>query len=154
MDIERLKRGYNQVRVEGCVNGGAEREKCIEDAIAAIKSNPETALKREFIGLKNYAQFYDQRCDCQYGYGPRHGSICFRIERVDRGEAFVDEDAIYFLECERDWVPVTENTGRRELNLNVTDCMRKLLSAERDVETYRSALEQAEVEQLCVRTTT
>ena len=35
-------------------------------------------LKREYIGQKYYEAF-DQRCDCEYGYGPSHGSIYQRI---------------------------------------------------------------------------
>jgi len=31
-------------------------------------------LKREYIGQKYYEGF-DQRCDCEYGYGPSHGSV-------------------------------------------------------------------------------
>ncbi len=31
-------------------------------------------LKKEYIGQKKY-QGFDQRCDCEYGYGPSHGYI-------------------------------------------------------------------------------
>lgn len=35
-------------------------------------------LKREYIGQKYYGSF-DQRCDCEYGYVPSHGSIYQKI---------------------------------------------------------------------------
>tara|TARA_R100000781_G_scaffold109216_1_gene74087 strand:+ start:3102 stop:3593 length:492 start_codon:yes stop_codon:yes gene_type:complete len=46
-------------------------------AISRMANNPDS-LKREFIGNKRYEGYY-QECDCEYGYGPRHGSIVDRI---------------------------------------------------------------------------
>jgi hypothetical protein len=38
-------------------------------------------LKTEYLGIKNYAAFGDQREDHTYGMGPRHGTIVFSIGR-------------------------------------------------------------------------
>lgn len=46
-------------------------------AILKIANNPEY-LQTNFIGNKRYEGFY-QECDCEYGYGPRHGNIVDRI---------------------------------------------------------------------------
>lgn len=60
-------------------------------------------LKREFFGLKNYEGFSNQRTDCQYGYGPRHGSIIFRVGLTDAAREYRGftnaerDDAIYYL---------------------------------------------------------
>ena len=62
-------------------------------------------LWRVFFGTKNYDQWSGQRCDCEYGCGPRHGSICFRIGLTDaarkRRQADLSADeveaAIYYL---------------------------------------------------------
>jgi len=62
-----------------------EREYLIEEAIRLIQANPETAMKTEYLGIKNYASFGDQREDHTYGMGPRHGTIVFSIGRC--GEA-------------------------------------------------------------------
>lgn len=58
-------------------------------------------LAKEFYGNKNYGSYY-QRCDCQYGYGPRHGSICEEVglRSEYRGEELTDEEkdaCIYYL---------------------------------------------------------
>jgi hypothetical protein len=58
------------------------REYLIEEAIGRIQADPAEALKAEYLGIKNYAHFGDQRCDCSYGYGPTHGTIVFSIGRV------------------------------------------------------------------------
>lgn len=36
-------------------------------------------LNNVFFGCKNYDRWTHQREDCEYGYGPRHGSIVFAI---------------------------------------------------------------------------
>lgn len=36
-------------------------------------------LRRKFFGTKDYDRWSDQRCDCAYGYGPRHGTIVFSV---------------------------------------------------------------------------
>lgn len=56
--------------------------KLLDDAMdwfAGTEKQYATNLVKEFMGVKNYDGFYHQRTDCQYGYGPRHGSIVFSI---------------------------------------------------------------------------
>lgn len=47
---------------------------------AAVKSlaNGAESMGRDAIGAKRYDRFH-QRCDCEYGYGPAHGSIVFQV---------------------------------------------------------------------------
>ncbi|MFA6831874.1 MAG: hypothetical protein WCR36_06355 [Bacteroidaceae bacterium] len=57
-------------------------------------------LKREYIGQKYYGAF-DQRCDCEYGYGPSHGSIYQRIGLRNPKKELTDTDiecCLYLLE--------------------------------------------------------
>jgi len=68
------------LKLEGVCNT-IEREKVIEDAISRLQTDPENAFATGFMGIKNYASFGDQRCDCEYGTGPRHGEIVFSIGR-------------------------------------------------------------------------
>jgi len=63
-----------------------------EEAIAYFQANPKPDRK-EYFGIKNYAGFGDQRCDCEQGYGPTHGSIVFEID-YNRKNPSVDEDGI------------------------------------------------------------
>lgn len=101
IDLARCRRGMAQLRVEGF-----PRPALIEEAIAAIQKAPTNALMVQYFGIKNYAGFGDQREDHEYGYGPRHGSIVFRIERTDealRTRKALDADAIYYLEAYRDF---------------------------------------------------
>lgn len=107
IDIQRCIRAMENISVEGVCNNRT-RESLVEEAISKIVTNPENPFSKEFLGLKNYAHFSDQRCDCSYGCGPRHGSIVFSIgrQRLKVGApvpvAFGD-DEIYLLECVRDF---------------------------------------------------
>jgi len=64
-------------------NRATVRQEAIADAIKAIASS-EDPLSNEYIGVKNYAHFGDQREDHSYGMGPRHGNIVFKIGRSTR----------------------------------------------------------------------
>lgn len=103
---------------------GVPRVATINRAILDIKSNPEKAMAGGFLGVKIYSGFGDQDCDCEYGMGPRHGSIVFSIGRTRGGRDGValGADEVYLLECVRDFGSVedTEDNDRfskRRLNL-------------------------------------
>lgn len=51
----------------------------IDDAITEIAARDGEKFHKEFFGAKIYDRWYGQRCDCMYGYGPRHGSIILEI---------------------------------------------------------------------------
>ena len=68
-----------------------EREYLIEEAIRLIQQDPENAMRTEYLGIKNYAAFGDQREDHSYGMGPRHGTIVFSIGR-DRSHPLEPSD--------------------------------------------------------------
>ncbi|HHX31451.1 MAG TPA: hypothetical protein GX712_02540 [Bacteroidales bacterium] len=56
-------------------------------------------MRTQFFGNKKYEGFY-QRCDCEYGYGPRHGSIVDRIGLIDKEHQFTDDEkdaCIYYI---------------------------------------------------------
>lgn len=59
------------------------RQVAIYDSILKLQSNPGW-FDNNYIGVKNYSVFGDQREDHEYGRGPKHGSIVFRIEIKDR----------------------------------------------------------------------
>lgn len=71
----------------------------IKEAIKDFQTNEFFKIQRRYYGIKNYAGFGDQRNDCEYGYGPRHGSIVFQIEIVNKSEPTEDmiNNAIYYL---------------------------------------------------------
>lgn len=136
IDLERCRRGMAQLNI-----AGTARSSVIEEAIAAIQANPGEALQKRYFGVKNYASFGDQREDHEYGMGPRHGSIVFRIERTARflgAGKTLDADAIYFLEAYRDFgsVPWPEfiNGRREQLMLSLGPALRKFdqLSSDRN----------------------
>lgn len=89
--------------------GGADRASCVSDAIKQVATGKPLGayvdLLRQFFGTKNYDRWIGQRCDCEYGYGPRHGSIVFAIgftAAVRKREPFelTDDEAeaaIYYL---------------------------------------------------------
>lgn len=55
-----------------------EVESCFDDAIADVRRGAPF-MQRSYYGVKSYDAWPSQRADCQYGYGPSHGSIWFRI---------------------------------------------------------------------------
>jgi hypothetical protein len=59
-------------------------------------------MKREYFGIKDYSGYYNQRCDCKYGYGPRHGHITFsvgltKMARETKLSRYYIECALYYL---------------------------------------------------------
>ena len=114
VDLERIARGALVVHAHGSLrersgrgsDAGDRRAKVVADAKTAIAAGGG-ALQHEYLGVKNYDSFGDQRCDCQYGFGPTHGSIVFSIgltraarEQLEEGRALSPEqieDALYLL---------------------------------------------------------
>ena len=84
------------------VEGKYEREGgCIEKAISHLATGSDY-MKRVAIAVKDYAQFSGQGCDCEYGYGPKHGWHVFTIGLTrDARKRDLTEDerdaAIYYL---------------------------------------------------------
>lgn len=90
--------------------GGRDRASVVADAIKQLATGEPI---RRFYGdlwhvkfaTKNYDAWSGQRSDCEYGYGPRHGSICFAVglKREVRARdpqsltAAETEAAIYYL---------------------------------------------------------
>ena len=86
-----------------------ESEKAIADARKAIAASDQP-LQERYIGLKNYSSWIGQREDHEYGYGPRHGSIVFRIgvKNKWRGKPLskdAREAALYYLHA---WPQIAE----------------------------------------------
>lgn len=92
--------------------GGNDRAGCVHDAIRQLATGEPVRTRtyygdlwRVYFGTKNYDRWRGQREDHEYGYGPKHGSTCFRIGVTDearqRGQADLTpeeiEAAIYFL---------------------------------------------------------
>lgn len=148
LDLNKLYRGLEQINVIGVCNTPV-RQEALEDAIAAIQADPAKALSAEYIGVKNYAHFGDQRCDCENGMGPKHGSIVFRISRVTTKP--LDEDAIYLLEAARDFgfVPtgrkVSGQSDRAEA-LDLCGVLIRKRQLQKELDTLEVALEAASVE--------
>ena len=77
LTVEMVQHGMTIVNF-GDPKQSMERRGCVEDAINDIASG-FTRLSERYFGTKNYAHWSDQREDHRYGYGPKHGSICFKI---------------------------------------------------------------------------
>ena len=126
-DIARCRRGMTQLDIFG-----APRPAVIEEAIALIQADRTNALRKNYLGMKNYASFGDQREDHTYGMGPKHGTIVFSIGRTakmrERPETVTtfDDDAIYLLEAYRDFgtKPVKRHDNSAEM-LALCDVIRR-----------------------------
>lgn len=91
----------NELSIEGFC--WEERGALLEEALKSLQENPADWAKNQYYGYKNYAGFGDQRCDCEYGMGPRHGSIVFRIGRGNNFNPIKKELYIEFLLYFRDF---------------------------------------------------
>lgn len=109
LDYDKINIAEHIVRVSDLGNGATERRECIADAIkqfatGAPKDGYEDLWTRYF-GTKNYAHWRDQRVNCEYFMGPRHGSVVFRVELTPAARKSKQEDltpdeveaAIYYL---------------------------------------------------------
>lgn len=115
IDLARAERGRAVIDVYGRLNdvrrgfdgnGAGVRNALLSEAKADLALGGERISARYF-GVKNYDGFGDQRTDCEYGMGPRHGSIVFSIgltralrDRIRTGphlELEEIEDALYLL---------------------------------------------------------
>jgi hypothetical protein len=141
IDVTRCLRAINKINIEGRTPvvgdtrahfASSSRAKAVEDAIGEIQKNGETALMGEYIGIKNYAAFGDQREDHNYNMGPRHGTIVFRIERTrsarEEQGVTLNGDEVYFLECVRDFDDIKEpRSGLQQQDrwLNLCDILKE-----------------------------
>jgi len=149
IDLLRCIRGMRNIAVSGAPDkgGGGEgtRIKLIEEAIGQILKDGKSALHKEYLGYKQYAGFGDQRCDCSYGTGPRHGAIVFSVGRTSDARdkaAELGRDEIYLLECVRDFgsrnIPNEGNGYSRDWNL--IDFIKKIEHLRHELTIYESHL--------------
>lgn len=112
VDVARVDRALRILQVQGDptkpVHGSdydQRRDNTRLDAVADARrllTENSNKLRLQYIGVKNYAHFGDQRADCDYNTGPRHGDIVFRIgltSEARQRDLTPDEieDALYFL---------------------------------------------------------
>lgn len=112
LDLEKVRLAKTVVYVNGSYDrAGDDRASVIHDAIRQLATGEPIRqfygdLWSHYFGTKNYDRWSGQRSDHQYGYGPGHGSIVFRvgvIEDVRKTRTQADltaeevEAAIYYL---------------------------------------------------------
>jgi hypothetical protein len=101
IDYERIAAGLAVVYIYGddYRRVGGESWSVIADAKSEIAAGGGK-LRREYFGVKNYAQWTGQRSDHGYGWGPSHGSTVFAIGLRDPRAPLTPqriEDALYVL---------------------------------------------------------
>lgn len=147
-DVNRCRKAMKDLIIRG-VPDTPQRLRLIEDAIRQIQHDPVKALAGEYLGIKNYAGFGDQREDHRYGMGPRHGTIVFSVERRRPGESTsLGADHIYLLECVRDAGSVLEFTDPRNTKqkYNLCAAINKYDDLRASVRAYEEALSKVSVE--------
>lgn len=78
LSSEQIDAAEKLVLVSGRMEGESQ-EAIVRDAVRDIATGP-TVLRTRYMGAKDYARWRGQRTDSEYGYGPRHGLVIFRIE--------------------------------------------------------------------------
>lgn len=141
-DLNKALDGNRNVFVQGLPNTD-NRRKLIERAITKIQEYPETAFSEKYIGFKNYAGFGDQEVVCEYGYGPRHGSVVYRIGRRNwnRNKSTLGENEIYLLECVRDFGYVEDMDGEKINFCKLLDRLEKIVGQYDEVVKYLNDFE-------------
>lgn len=90
IDFEKIALAKTIVCVEGLYSkGGEARDSVVRDAITYFATkHARRGLSRRGLyndlwrcryATKNYDRWQGQRADCEYGYEPRHGYICFSV---------------------------------------------------------------------------
>lgn len=151
IDVDRVERAMQDLDVRG-----DPRPRLIEEAIQKISEDGSAAMIDGYLGIKNYAHFGDQRADCKYGYGPKHGNIVFRIGRVRHRDVELGADHVYLLECVRDFgvlvTPPAHFDGQRgyarhdDLRLNLLDVIRRRNRLRKVMAPLDQAISDARVE--------
>ena len=110
LDCAKINLAQSVIFVRGqYTHAGDERTSVISDAVHQIATGEKRGyrgLDHENFGTKSYDRWHGQRCDCQSGMGPKHGSIIFQVglrkDARDRGgvTALTDDEreaTIYML---------------------------------------------------------
>lgn len=108
IDFEKVKLARTVIFAGDYSQGGADRASCVSDAIKQLSTGENVGYRGlwfKYFGTKNYDRWGGQRSDHDYGYGPRHGSICFAVGinadvRARSPRVLTEEEteaAIYFL---------------------------------------------------------
>jgi len=85
IDLEKVKLAKTILDILGTyAKGGDDRASVKADAIKQLATGVPVReiygdLWRVAFGTKSYDRWHGQRCDCEYGMGPRHGSLIFQI---------------------------------------------------------------------------
>ena len=105
-DIEKVMNAERFIEIEGFRKYYGDENPttvgCLDEAIADAASGFK-ALRERYFGCKNYDRWVCQRCDADYGYGPKHGYIVFRIELKPEWRKEIEikdsdvEDILYYL---------------------------------------------------------
>lgn len=85
LDTEKIALAETVITVVGSYTRHGDQDSVVNEAMQDI-ANGGKRLATQFFGTKTYGRFYNQRSDHPYGYGPRHGSIVFRVG-INRGRA-------------------------------------------------------------------
>lgn len=85
--------GWWSTRRHGARVSTPEVQSCFLDAIEDLRVGAPR-LRRGYFGVKEYDGWASQRADCEYGMGPSHGSIWFRIGLRRRTEPLTEDEQL------------------------------------------------------------
>jgi len=97
IELEKIKTAESVLNVRGLKD--EYDEDCTRRAIRGIATN-DGEIKKWYYGVKNYACYNHQACDCEYGMGPRHGEIVFSIGLQEPNHELTEEETeccLYYL---------------------------------------------------------
>lgn len=111
LDLDKIHLAESLLEIRGYFGEGeGEKISVVDDAIKQLATNIAirpvySDLWETFFGTKNLRSYRSQRCDCKYGFGPRHGSINFSVGlkssvRSRKPQTLSDEEreaCIYYL---------------------------------------------------------
>ena len=114
LDRHKIDMARDVLEIRGSfIGGGDARLSVVNDAISVLLDGTSD-LRRKYFGTKSYDRWHGQRCDCEYGFGPKHGSIIFYVGlrpkwREVNLSSIQIEACVYFLTC----IEAIENAEKR-----------------------------------------
>lgn len=98
LDLDKIAHAESILKIRG-LDYGEFSERCVREAIKDIALDTPQ-MSKQYFGVKNYAGWRHQTCDCPYGMGPTHGSIVFSVGLQNPRVNLTDdekESCLYYL---------------------------------------------------------
>jgi|SRR5882757_3928332 len=82
IDSAKILLAEHVINVGGLYEKAGDEKSAVREQAIKYLLDGGKSLKSAYVGTKDYDRWHGQAIECEYGMGPRHGSVIFRIELV------------------------------------------------------------------------